>query len=71
MTQKFPEINLIENKIYGLQNETDRIQIDQNQEVSMNLFGFKKSFVSHLKNEFEIFLNSNINHLTKEFLLPR
>jgi len=36
----------------------------------MNLFGFRKSFVSHLKNEFEIFLNSNINHLTKEFLLP-
>ena len=59
-----------DNKIYGLQNETDKIQIDQNQEVSMNLFGFKKSFVSHLKNEFEIFLNSNINHLTKEFLLP-
>ena len=59
-----------DNKIYGLQNETDKIQIDQNQQVSMNLFGFRKSFVSHLKNEFEIFLNSNINHLTKEFLLP-
>ena len=40
---------------YMITNETDKIQIDQNQEVSMNLFGFKKSFVSHLKNEFEIF----------------
>ena len=64
------KLNLIENKIYGLQNETDKVEIDQNQEVSMNLFGFRKTFVNHLKNEFEIFLNSNINHLTKEFLLP-
>jgi len=59
-----------ENKIYGLQNETNRIQIDQNQQVSMNLFGFRKSFVNHLKSEFKRFLNSNINDLTKEFLLP-
>ena len=36
----------------------------------MNLFGFRKSFVNHLKSEFKRFLNSNINHLTKEFLLP-
>ena len=64
------KLNLIENKIYGLQNETDKVEIDQNQEVSMNLFGFRKTFVNHLKNEFEFFLNSNINHLTKEFLLP-
>ena len=64
------KLNTKENKIYGLQNETNRIQIDQNQQVSMNLFGFRKSFVNHLKSEFKRFLNSNINHLTKEFLLP-
>lgn len=46
-------------------------EIASNQVVSMNLFGFTKSFTSHIKSAFEAFLESNQNNLeTAEFFLP-
>jgi len=64
------ELNREKNKIYGLEDGKNKVYLNPNQQVSMNLFGFRKSFVEHLKNEFIHFLNLNIKHLTKEFLLP-
>ena len=64
------ELDKKQNKIFGFQDEENDVFLNSNQQVSMNLFGFRKSFVEHLKNEFVGFLNQNINHLTKEFLLP-
>lgn len=46
-------------------------EIANNQVVSMNLFGFTKSFTSHIKSAFEAFLINNQNNLeTAEFFLP-
>jgi len=64
------QFNNNENKIYGTRKGETSILLSGNEQVSMNLFGFRKSFVNHLKKEFVKFLDSNINHLTKEFLLP-
>jgi hypothetical protein len=38
--------------------------------VSMNLMGFRPSIFSHLRNQFSIFLQGNLNNHDTEFYLP-
>lgn len=44
--------------------------LDINSYVSMNMWGFKKSFINELENNFSKFLDKNINDLKAEYLLP-
>lgn len=55
-----------------LQNESlAKYEIDKNETVSMNMFGFTKSFMNHLEIAFEKFLTENQSKLeTAEFFLP-
>ncbi len=56
----------------ALQSENAaEVEIDGATVVSMNLFGFTKTFMKHLDTHFEAFLNDNKNNLeTCEFFLP-
>ena len=61
-------------KLYAtaLQSENNaEVEIEGNTIVSMNLFGFTKTFMDHLDSAFNAFLNENQNNLeTCEFFLP-
>ena len=56
----------------ALQSENaEKLEIEKNTIVSMNLFGFTKSFMNHLDEAFENFLIQNKGNLeTSEFFLP-
>jgi len=60
-----------DNKIIsGITEDGKNVTLQKNTEVSMNLIGFKNNFFSILNKEFYKFLSTNINHPTKEFLIP-
>ena len=54
-----------------LERNIEPFEIENNQMVSMNLFGFTKDFTTHLNSAFENFLQENKSNLeTVEFFLP-
>ena len=54
-----------------LERNIEPFEIENNQVVSMNLFGFTKDFANHLNSAFENFLQENKSNLeTVEFFLP-
>lgn len=66
-------INKVHNQLIAtpLESNLAPFEIEDNQVVSMNLFGFTKSFTIHLDEAFEQFLKTNKDNLeTVEFFLP-
>ncbi|MBN1252360.1 MAG: nucleotidyltransferase [Bacteroidales bacterium] len=70
-------VNIIEHKKIYLQNneiysdfEKEKIILDENTPVSMNLMGFSHSTFQYFESYFSDFLKKNINSLTAEFYLP-
>ena len=64
------KISANKNIIEGITEEGENVILQKNTEVSMNLIGFKNDFFNILNKEFDKFLSLNINHSTKEFLIP-
>jgi len=48
----------------------DHIELDPNETVSMNLFGFTPDFFMHIENHFESFIRENINNPKAELFIP-
>ncbi|MDO5563997.1 MAG: sugar phosphate nucleotidyltransferase [Eubacteriales bacterium] len=58
------------NNLFGLDEEKNKVKVDENAIVSMNMWGLPKEFVNMLDKDFEDFLNVNLNNPKAEFLLP-
>lgn len=57
-------------RIIGEDDDKNEVVIDENELVSMNMFGLPQKFVSELENRFIKFLEKNNANIKAEFLLP-
>ena len=48
----------------------DKFNIEPTQDVSMNLFIFRKNLIDHLISKFPLWLEKNVQNITAEFLIP-
>jgi NDP-sugar pyrophosphorylase family protein len=58
------------NLISGVAEGQNQVILTGKEPVSMNLMGFRPSIFGHLRNQFSIFLQGNLNNHDTEFYLP-
>ncbi len=59
-----------ENKAYVLAENNEKIYLDENAHVSMNMWGLRPKFIEYLDSGFKEFLKENINNPKSEYLVP-
>lgn len=59
-----------ENKAYVLAENNEKIYLDENAHVSMNMWGLTPKFIEYLDSGFKEFLKENINNPKSEYLVP-
>lgn len=59
-----------ENKAYVVGENGEKIYLDENSHVSMNMWGLTPKFIDFLEEDFKKFLKENINNPKSEYLVP-